>query len=127
MKKISVYACLLFACLFTAGAQAAGSPFFMGKSIIVKIPNDQRPAFEQAVKKALDESPDGQTSTWTSVAKGKRDVPVSVTMTPTQSVKTPSGRECRFLKSTVQRNQDSEPWQFWFCRGDDGGWRISTN
>lgn len=127
MKKISVYACLLFACLFTAGAQAAGAPFFMGKSIIVMIPTAQRPAFEQAVMKALNESPDGQASTWTSEVKAKRDVPISVTMTPTQTVKAPSGRECRFLKSTVQRNQDTEPWQFWFCRQGDGPWRISTS
>ncbi|ALM84061.1 hypothetical protein ASB57_14735 [Bordetella sp. N] len=96
----------------------------MNNSIVAKIPKQEWPQFEKAVGQALNDSPDGTVTTWTSQTRRGKGGPVSVALTPSQT-----SREgmCRLMSAEVTQQSAKEHWQFLFCKNAEGAWRASSN
>lgn len=116
---------LVFAAM-AAPVQAAPATTFLNNSIISKIPKQDRASFRAAVGQALNDSADGQTTTWTSTSN-KRRAPVEVALTPKQTTQTQKADRCRLLDARFAQSGGKEDWSFWFCRQADGSWKASSH
>ncbi|OZI42580.1 hypothetical protein CEK29_12610 [Bordetella genomosp. 5] len=120
---------LLAGILLAAGASSlsfAAPTTFLNYTIINNIPKQDRAGFRSAVAQALNDSADGQTTTWTS-SPPRRGTPISVTLTPRQTSQTEKADKCRFLQAHFEQSGGKENWSFWFCRQPDGGWKASSH
>lgn len=111
-------ATLMFA--VAAPAQAYFDNYLSG-TIIGKMNNDEATSFAKSVRKALNDTADGQSIAWEFPASGKR-LPVQGTLTPVTS-KTDQGQSCRRLKTDLKRGTAEEHWSGWFCKQKDGKWK----
>ncbi len=122
MRISRVFSAIVIAMACAQAAQAAGVAF-MNKTIVAKIPKKDWPQFSQAVGDALNNSPDGTTTNWTSQTH-LRGGPVSVALTPSDTM---TGGQCRLMSADVAQQTAKEHWQFMFCKDADGHWRASTS
>ncbi|AZY50929.1 hypothetical protein D0839_08795 [Bordetella avium] len=104
----------------------AAAPVFLNQTIINNIPKADRPQFQAAVADVLEQSAEGQTTTWTSTAT-RRQPAIAVRLTPIQTTYTDTSRRCRLLEAQVSQGAGKEGWTFWFCQQPSGGWRASSN
>ncbi len=94
---------------------------FLTSSIIGTMNQKESKAFAQSVGKALADTADGQSATWTYPAEGKRQQ-IDGTITMVES-KTDKGQPCRRAKTELKRGSAEETWAGWFCKQSDGKWK----
>jgi hypothetical protein len=117
--------------LITASVIAVASPVsaaelsFLNGTIASHIPSKDLPSFRSAVTDVLNQTADNSESTWTSTAKTESRT-IHVTFKPVSTVETPSAQTCRLLTANVRLQDKHEPWQFWFCKQNNGAWKAST-
>ncbi|CAG2132609.1 RT0821/Lpp0805 family surface protein [Cupriavidus numazuensis] len=109
---------LMFA--VTTPARAYFDSYLSG-TIIGKMSKDEAASFAKSVRKALNDTADGQSISWEFPATGKR-LPVEGTLTPV-TTKTDQGQSCRRLKTDLKRGSAEEHWAGWFCKQKDGQWK----
>lgn len=104
---------------------SAASLSFLNHTIVSRIAAKDLPAFRSMIGEVLNNSADGNTTEWTSMAGTNRKAPVKVAVTPVQTTQTQSANTCRLLSAHVSQHQVAEQWQFWFCKQSDGSWKSS--
>ncbi|WP_251865690.1 hypothetical protein [Achromobacter sp. Marseille-Q4962] len=124
-KPLALFAALAAACSLGTAALAA-PPVMLNDALITQIPKSDQAAFRQAVADALNTSPDGLSTSWSSTPRRKGAPPITVKLTPTQTSKGSNDRLCRFLQGDFSRTSTSETWKFWFCKQPDGTWKASS-
>src|SRR5262245_52186644 len=101
MRKLSLTTIALLT-LYGATAGAANMAF-LNQSILSEIPKGQSKEFAMAVGDALNNVPDGQSSTWTGKPERKNQVPISATFRPRDTVQLDKGRACRLLDTDMRK------------------------
>lgn len=94
---------------------------FLTSTIIGSMSQKESKSFAQSVGKALADTADGQSTTWTYPASGKR-LPIDGTITLVDS-KTDKDQPCRRVKTELRRGSAEETWNGWFCKQADGKWK----
>ncbi|BDB27149.1 hypothetical protein CTP10_R45540 [Cupriavidus sp. P-10] len=95
---------------------------YLSGSIIGTLNEKEGASLSQSVRKALNDTADGQSVTWTYPANGRRPQ-VDGTITPVES-KTDKGQQCRRLESELKRGSSQEHWKGWFCKQPSGQWKA---
>ena len=94
---------------------------YLSGSIIGTLNEKEGASLSQSVRKALNDTADGQAVAWTFPAAGRRQQ-IDSTITPVES-KTDKGQPCRRLKSDLKRGSAEEHWSGWFCKQSNGQWK----
>ncbi|WP_042878303.1 RT0821/Lpp0805 family surface protein [Cupriavidus necator] len=103
-----------------APAQAYFDNYLSG-TIIGTMNEKEGTSFAKSVRKALNDTADGQAVEWTYPAAGRRQQ-IDGTITPIES-KTDKGQPCRRVKSDLKRGSAEEHWNGWFCKQPSGQWK----
>ncbi|KWR91366.1 RT0821/Lpp0805 family surface protein [Cupriavidus sp. IDO] len=116
-------ACALGSSLLLALATPAHAYFdnYLTGTIIGTLNDKEAQSLAKSVRKALNDTADGQAVEWTYPAAGKRQQ-IDGTLTPVSS-KTDQGQPCRRLKSDLKRGSAEEHWAGWFCKQSNGQWK----
>ncbi|AQV97664.1 hypothetical protein BJN34_27760 [Cupriavidus necator] len=113
----------LGATLLLAAAAPAQAYFdnYLTGTIIGTLNDKEGASLAKSVRKALNDTADGQAVEWTFPAAGRRQQ-IDGTITPVES-KTDKGQSCRRLKSDLKRGSAEEHWNGWFCKQPNGQWK----
>jgi surface antigen len=123
MRISRVLSSLVLALACGQAAHAAGVGF-MNNTIVANIPKQDWQQLEKTIGQVLNDTPDGKTTTWTTQTKRMKGGPVTVALTPKNTI---NEGKCRLLSAEVSQQTKKEPWQFLFCKNAEGAWRASTD